>query len=171
MVFIRLQHCASGALAKCVESRSRCDVLQMSTAFRRRSQYKPDSLRSMLSNQSKSKLWWSYAGEMEDIIKRSNYLQDVFCRTTSLYIFWFHSMWWSFVSGSASSRISLHRRTSDRVASQESLQKVAWHLAKRCRKWVKEIANAYKSMPMMNKICVAFRFWNWTVKTRVHHEN
>ena len=171
MVFIRLQHCASGALAKCAESRSRCDVLQMSTAFRRRSQYKPDSLRSMRSNQSKSKLWWSYAGEMEDIIKRSNYLQDVFCRTTSLYIFWFHSMWWSFVSGSASSRISLHRRTFVRVASQESLQKVAWHLANRCRKWVKEIANACKSMPLMNKICVAFRFLNWTVKTRVHHEN
>ena len=142
MVFIRLQHCASGALAKCAESRSRCDVLQMSTAFRRRSQYKPDSLRSMRPNQSKSKFWWSYAGEMEDIIKRSNYLQDVFCRTTSLYIFWFHSLWWSLVSGSASSRISLPRRTSDRVASQESLQSVSSHLESRCRKWVKEISNA-----------------------------
>ena len=137
MVFIRLQHCASRALAKCDESRSRCDVLQMSTAFRRRSQYEHDSLRSMRSNQSKRKLWWSYAGEMENIIKRSNYLQNVFCRTTSLYIFWFHSMWWSFVSGSASSRISLHRRTSDRVASQESLQSVSSHLESRCRKWVK----------------------------------
>ena len=171
MVFLRLQHRTCRTLAQRVESRSRCDVLKMSTAFRRRSEYKPDSLRSMLSNQSQSKLWWSYAGEMEDIIKRSNYLQDVFCHTTSLYIFWFHSMWWSFVSGSASSRISLHRRTSVRVASQESLQKVTWHLANTCSKWVKEIANACKSTPLMNKICVAFRFLNWTMKTRVHHEN
>ena len=169
MVFIRLQHCASGALAKCDESRSRCDVLQMSTAFRRRSQYEHDSLRSMRSNQSKSQLWWSNAGEMENIIERSSSLQKVF-RTTPLYIFRFHSLWRSFVSRSASTRISLPRRTSDRVAGQENLQKIAWHLTSWCRKWMKEIINASKSVPIINNILLLSHPYIEQWKTRLDHE-
>ena len=136
MVFIRLQYCACRTLAKRDESRSRRNVLQMSTAVRRGSRFKFDGLRWMRSHQSKNKLWRWYAGELENAVSRSSHLQDMFSTASMHFSFCFYSMWWSFLSGSKSTRVSLRGRTLDGMASQENLQNRA--AAEQRRMWKKK---------------------------------